>query len=81
MFFFKKVSEISNFKFQNKKNLNLNLKIKKIFLKNIFKKSPIFKLCEYYALLNFLFLFLTLKKNHISVSVLTTPINFWSMVK
>jgi hypothetical protein len=23
----------------------------------------------------------TLKKNHISVSVLTTPINFWSMVK
>jgi hypothetical protein len=39
--FFKKVSEISNFKFQNQKKIELQLKIKK----NIFKKRVKFSNC------------------------------------
>jgi hypothetical protein len=71
--------QIQNFKIKNKSNFKLGfkLKIKKIFLKILFlKKSKIFKIfkknCNVFAI-NFF------SKNHISVLVLTTPINFWSI--
>jgi hypothetical protein len=49
--------------------MKLKLKIKKRLKKYIFKKSQIFKLCEYFAQLKyFLFLILFFKKLYLSLS-------------
>jgi hypothetical protein len=52
----------------------LKLKIKKIFLKILFKKRQIFsQFFRNFFATNFF------SKNHISVKVLTTPLIFWSI--
>jgi hypothetical protein len=71
--------QIQNFKIKKKIEIEIEFEIKKlkVKLKKYFlKKSQFFIFSYFFAIFLLLIIF---SKNHISVSVLTTPVNFWSM--
>jgi hypothetical protein len=76
MIFFKKVSEIQ----KKNQNLNLNLKLKIENGKNIFIFLKKVNFSKFFKPILLLIIFLNFghlfSKNHILVSVLTTPVNF-----